>query len=113
MSRVAYFRVSTEAQSIEAQRKALGDSFDREFTDEGVSGAILAADRPGFAKLLDYIREGYPLRLCAGPARPRCLGRTGHGAEAARPWRHARRKGAWADRPWRRGVDRRCPSPDG
>ncbi len=65
MARVAYFRVSTEAQSIEAQRKALGDSFDREFTDEGVSGAILAADRPGFAKLLDFIREGDTLYVYA------------------------------------------------
>jgi putative DNA-invertase from lambdoid prophage Rac len=65
MSRVAYFRVSTEAQSIEAQRQALGDGFDREFSDEGVSGATLAADRPGFGKLLDYIREGDTLYVYA------------------------------------------------
>ncbi|MGC6401179.1 recombinase family protein [Sphingomonas sp. FW199] len=65
MSRVAYYRVSTDAQSIEAQRQALGGGFDREFTDEGISGATLAADRPGFAKLLDYIRDGDTLFVYA------------------------------------------------
>lgn len=58
MSRIAYYRVSTGDQSIEAQRKALGGSFDREFADEGVSGGSLAASRPGFAALLSYVREG-------------------------------------------------------
>lgn len=58
MSRIAYYRVSTADQSIEAQRIALGGNFDREFMDEGVSGAVLAAHRPGFALLLDYIRDG-------------------------------------------------------
>lgn len=58
MSRIAYFRVSTEGQSIESQRKALGGSFDKEFADEGVSGATRAVDRPGFADLLSYVREG-------------------------------------------------------
>ena len=58
MSRIAYFRVSTESQSIESQRKALGGSFDKEFIDEGVSGATRAVDRPGFASLLGYVREG-------------------------------------------------------
>ncbi|KKI17981.1 recombinase family protein [Sphingomonas sp. Ag1] len=58
MSRLAYFRVSTSDQSIEAQRNALGGSFDKEFADEGVSGSVLAADRPGFASLLTYAREG-------------------------------------------------------
>lgn len=56
-SRIAYYRVSTGDQSIEAQRHAMGDGFDKEFSDEGVSGATLAADRPGFGKLLGYIRE--------------------------------------------------------
>lgn len=32
--------------------------FDREFSDEGVSGAVPAADRPGFAKMLEFVREG-------------------------------------------------------
>jgi putative DNA-invertase from lambdoid prophage Rac len=67
MSHIAYYRVSTSDQSIEVQRTALSDGrqFDREFTDEGVSGAILAADRPGFAKLLEYIREGDTLYVYA------------------------------------------------
>ena len=56
--RIAYFRVSTGDQSIEAQRHALGGNFDREFTDEGISGGVMAADRPGFAKLLDAVRAG-------------------------------------------------------
>ncbi|WP_233996728.1 recombinase family protein [Porphyrobacter sp. CACIAM 03H1] len=58
MSRIAYYRVSTGDQSIEAQRRALGGAFDREFADEGVSGGSLAASRPGFASLLSYVREG-------------------------------------------------------
>ena len=58
MSRIAYFRVSTESQSIESQRKALGGDFDKEFKDEGVSGSIRAVDRPGFSDLLSYVREG-------------------------------------------------------
>ncbi len=58
MSRIAYFRVSTEGQSIESQRSALGGRFDKEFADEGVSGSTKAMDRPGFADLLSYVREG-------------------------------------------------------
>lgn len=58
MSRIAYFRCSTTDQSIEAQRLALGGQFDREYADEGVSGVTLAAERPGFAQLLSYVREG-------------------------------------------------------
>lgn len=61
MTRIAYFRVSTTDQSIESQRHALlkeAGGFDKEFTDEGVSGAIPAASRPGFAQLLSYVREG-------------------------------------------------------
>jgi putative DNA-invertase from lambdoid prophage Rac len=65
MSRIAYFRVSTEGQSIEAQRHTLGGGFDREFADEGVSGATLAAERPGFSRLLSYIREGDTLFVAA------------------------------------------------
>lgn len=56
--RIAYYRVSTGDQSIEAQRSALGGSFDSEYRDEGISGATLAADRPGFAKLLEGVRKG-------------------------------------------------------
>ncbi len=58
MSRLAYWRVSSTDQSIQAQRGAMGGHFDREFKDEGVSGATAAADRPGFAKLLEFVREG-------------------------------------------------------
>jgi putative DNA-invertase from lambdoid prophage Rac len=58
MSRVIYLRCSTGDQSVEAQRHALGGTFDREFADVGVSGAVKAEDRPGFAELLKYIRDG-------------------------------------------------------
>lgn len=57
MARIGYFRVSTSGQSVDAQRAALGGSFHKEFIDEGVSGATLAADRPGFSKMLAYLRE--------------------------------------------------------
>jgi putative DNA-invertase from lambdoid prophage Rac len=65
VAKIAYYRVSTDDQSIEMQRVALGGGFEREFADEGVTGKIAAADRPGFAKLLDYIREGDTLHLYA------------------------------------------------
>ena len=56
--RIAYYRVSTGDQSVEAQRQAMGGGFDREFSDEGVSGGVMAAERPGFAKLLEQVRAG-------------------------------------------------------
>lgn len=56
--RIAYFRVSTGDQSVSSQRHAVGGKFDSEFVDEGVSGGVLAADRPSFAKLLDAVRAG-------------------------------------------------------
>lgn len=67
MSHLAYYRVSTTDQSIEAQRAALtqAHAIEREFMDEGVSGAVLAANRPGFRALLDYIREGDTLHVYA------------------------------------------------
>lgn len=67
MSRIAYYRVSTTDQSIDSQRHALaqGKSFDKEFADEGVSGAIPAAQRPEFAKLLAYVREGDTIHVYA------------------------------------------------
>lgn len=58
MHRIAYYRVSTGDQSIEAQRGALGGNFDQEFSDEGISGGTLAASRPGFADLLSKVRSG-------------------------------------------------------
>lgn len=63
MSRIAYFRVSTTDQSIEAQRNALGGGFDKEFVDEGVSGSVKADERPGFSALLRYVREGDTVHL--------------------------------------------------
>ena len=58
MSRIAYYRVSTRDQSVDSQRTALGGAFDREFVDEAISGATPAKDRPGFATMFDYVREG-------------------------------------------------------
>lgn len=67
MARIAYYRVSTRDQTIESQRSAIsgGQQFDKEFKDEGVSGAVLAAARPGFSDLLAYIREGDTLFVYA------------------------------------------------
>lgn len=67
MSHIAYYRVSTTDQSIETQRAALNQAhkIDREFKDEGVSGAVLAADRPGFSALLQFVREGDTLHVYA------------------------------------------------
>ena len=65
MSRISYLRVSSFDQSVEAQRNALGGGFDKEFIDSGVSGAILAKDRPAFAELLSYVREGDSVHLYA------------------------------------------------
>lgn len=56
MTRIAYYRVSSTDQSIDAQRHAMGGDFDMEFQDAGVSGAIPAAERPGFADMLAAIK---------------------------------------------------------
>jgi putative DNA-invertase from lambdoid prophage Rac len=62
----AYFRVSTADQSIEGQRAELGGGpFDREFSDEDVSGAVPMAERPGFAALLAQARENDTLHVAA------------------------------------------------
>lgn len=65
MAKLAYYRVSTQDQSIEAQRQAMGGGFDREFKDEGVSGATPAAKREGFTKLLEFAREGDSVHVYA------------------------------------------------
>jgi putative DNA-invertase from lambdoid prophage Rac len=67
MSHIAYYRVSTTDQSIDTQRAALNQAhkIDREFKDEGVSGAVLAANRPGFNALLQFVREGDTLHVYA------------------------------------------------
>lgn len=56
MQRIAYYRVSTSDQTIESQRHAMGGDFAMEFQDEGVSGAIPALERPGFAAMLASIK---------------------------------------------------------
>jgi putative DNA-invertase from lambdoid prophage Rac len=63
--RIAYYRVSTADQSIEAQRHAMGGNFDQEFMDEGVSGSVMAAERSGFSKLLAGVREGDAVHVYA------------------------------------------------
>lgn len=63
--RIAYYRVSTADQSVEAQRAAMGGTFDEEFKDEGVSGGVLAADRPGFAAMLSKVRKGDTVHVYA------------------------------------------------
>ena len=65
MSHLAYFRVSTTDQSIQAQRTAMGGTYDHEFKDEGISGGVPAAQRPGFAELLAFIRKGDTLHVYA------------------------------------------------
>lgn len=68
MANILYTRVSATSQSVEAQRQTMqreGLKFDKEFTDEGVSGAVLAASRPGFGALLSYVREGDVIHVYA------------------------------------------------
>lgn len=65
MADIGYVRVSTRDQSIESQLHAMGDKFDEVFKDEGVSGTTLAAERPGFAKLLSYARKGDTVHVYA------------------------------------------------
>lgn len=65
MANVAYYRVSTADQSVEMQRNALGGKMDREFIDEDVSGSVVTTSRPGFAALIEWIRDGDTLHLYA------------------------------------------------
>lgn len=67
MAHLLYLRCSGLSQSVEAQRQAMmqGTAFDKEYIDEGVSGAVLAASRPGFAKLLEFAREGDTIHVYA------------------------------------------------
>lgn len=60
MATIGYIRVSTGEQSVESQRHDIEQRYKVEewFADEGVSGAVRAADRLGFAKLLGYVRKG-------------------------------------------------------
>ena len=65
MARIAYLRTSSDSQSIEAQKHALGGDFAKVFIDEGVSGGVVAAQRKGFAEMLAYVREGDSLHVAA------------------------------------------------
>ena len=57
---VAYYRVSTTDQHIDNQRAEINQTYkvSKEFMDNGISGTVKAADRPGFSAMLDYLREG-------------------------------------------------------
>lgn len=57
---VAYTRVSTDDQTCENQRLTISARYAvaKWFTDDGVSGAVVAAQRPALADLLAYVREG-------------------------------------------------------
>lgn len=60
MSVIAYTRVSTDDQTCENQRRAIEAHYNvcKVFSDDGVSGAIAASQRPAMASLLAYVREG-------------------------------------------------------
>jgi len=62
-----YTRVSDSSQSSEAQLQTMLQerSYDKVFNDEGVSGAVLAANRKGFAALLGNINAGDTLYVYA------------------------------------------------
>jgi len=67
MRHIAYYRVSTTGQSIEAQKAALthANLIEHEYMDEGVSGSVLAADREGFADMLSFVRKGDTIHVYA------------------------------------------------
>jgi len=67
MSHIAYYRVSTTGQSIESQKAALTQAnlIEQEYTDEGISGSVPAANRPGFAAMLAYVRKGDTIHVYA------------------------------------------------
>jgi hypothetical protein len=64
MATFGYGRVSTQDQSTDNQRMEIeraGYSIDYWFADEGVSGAVLASQRPQFREMLGKIRKGESL----------------------------------------------------
>jgi DNA invertase Pin-like site-specific DNA recombinase len=64
MAIIGYTRVSTKEQTVENQRHeiaAAGYQVNFWFDDEGVSGKMLASQRPQFAKMLERIRDGETL----------------------------------------------------
>ncbi|MGM0784856.1 MAG: recombinase family protein [Pseudomonadota bacterium] len=60
MAVIGYSRVSTSDQDTAAQRHSIEARYnvERWFSDDAISGATKAASRPGFAKLLDFVRDG-------------------------------------------------------
>lgn len=60
MSVIGYIRVSTGEQSVETQRYNIEQTHKVEewFADEGISGAVKALERPGFAELFKFVRKG-------------------------------------------------------
>lgn len=60
MSTIAYVRVSTDDQTTENQRRTIESRYrvSKWFAEEGVSGAVPAAQRPAMSALLAYAREG-------------------------------------------------------
>lgn len=65
---VAYLRVSTEKQEVEAQRRAV-EEFARQhgftvlwFTDEAVSGGVRAFERPGFKRMIEFLESNPHVR---------------------------------------------------
>lgn len=57
---VAYTRVSTDDQTCENQRRTIAERYkvDKWFTDDGVSGTVIATQRAGLSALLTYVRDG-------------------------------------------------------
>ncbi|MDH0372954.1 recombinase family protein [Comamonas aquatica] len=57
---IAYVRVSTDDQTTENQKRAIEArySVSKWFRENGISGAVPAAQRPAMAQLLAYVREG-------------------------------------------------------
>lgn len=57
---IAYVRVSTDDQTTENQRRTIEARYNVSewFVEEGVSGAVPAAQRPAMAALLRYVRKG-------------------------------------------------------
>jgi putative DNA-invertase from lambdoid prophage Rac len=67
-ARTAYYlRVSSAGQTIASQRQALKipEGHRWVYVDEGVSGAVKALDRPGFAECVRNVREGDTLIVSA------------------------------------------------
>ena len=58
MAKILYCRTSSVSQSYTAQKSVFCETFDKEFVDEGVSGAIPSSERPAFSSLLQFVREG-------------------------------------------------------